>query len=92
MGLLVYRKMHWIKSDASTIHAMTAQMNISLRGRITTPGVYLVRAWADETEARKQGKQWTEMRYVEVGSCGCVMLCRSRETDNCEENCGTGGD
>jgi hypothetical protein len=80
MGLLVYRKMNWVKSDASRTPAMTAQMNISLRGRIVTPGVYLVRAWADETEARKQGKPWTEMRYVEIqGSSGCDALTTTRK-------------
>jgi hypothetical protein len=56
MGLLVYRKMGWAKGEGSATPAPTARMDISLRGRVLTPRVCLVRAWADEVEAKNQGR------------------------------------
>ena len=75
MGLLVYRKMGWAKGEGSGSPALTARMDISLRGRVATPGVCLVRAWADEEEAKRQGKDWTEMRCVQA-SCSIEYVIR----------------
>ncbi|KAF2790585.1 hypothetical protein K505DRAFT_327477 [Melanomma pulvis-pyrius CBS 109.77] len=62
MGLLVFRKMDWATGVGSG--TVTASIEIKLRGRIRTPGVCLIRAWADEEEAKKQGKNWVEMRKL----------------------------
>jgi hypothetical protein len=69
MGLLVYHKMGWAKGEGSTTPTLTARMDISLRGRVLTPIVCLFRAWADEVEAKNQGKEWTVTRYVGISSC-----------------------
>ncbi|KAF2474423.1 uncharacterized protein BDR25DRAFT_311740 [Lindgomyces ingoldianus] len=62
MGLLVFRKMGWATGVGSD--TVTASIEIKLRGRIQTPGVCLIRAWADEEEAKKKGKKWTDMRKL----------------------------
>ncbi|KAF2643080.1 hypothetical protein P280DRAFT_357775, partial [Massarina eburnea CBS 473.64] len=46
------------------LDTLTAKINLVLRGRVETPGVCLVREWADDEKAKKQGKEWTEMRKL----------------------------
>ncbi|KAF1954281.1 hypothetical protein CC80DRAFT_476013 [Byssothecium circinans] len=62
MGLLVFRKMGWKTGIGSG--TLTAKIDITLRGPVETPGVCLVRAWADDQEAQRQGKKWSEMRKL----------------------------
>ncbi|KAF2198622.1 hypothetical protein GQ43DRAFT_378169, partial [Delitschia confertaspora ATCC 74209] len=45
-------------------NTFTANMDIKLRGCITTPGVYLVRAFADKDEAKRTGQNWQDMRKI----------------------------
>jgi hypothetical protein len=62
MGLLIFRKMGWSTGVGS--NTLTAKMEIRLKGRVQTPGVYMIRAWADEKEARSLGKRWQDMRKI----------------------------
>jgi len=62
MGLLVFRKMGWTVGVGS--NTVTAKMEIKLKGRVETPGVYMIRAWADEQGSRSPGKRWEDMRKL----------------------------
>lgn len=60
MGLLILHKMGLETAVGSD--TFTAKIEITLRGKVEAPGICLVRAWADDEELRKQGKEWTDTR------------------------------
>ena len=62
IGLLILQKMGWKTAVGSEIY--TVKIEIALKGKVETPGLCVVRAWADDEDMERKEIPWTERRKL----------------------------
>lgn len=62
VGLFIMQKLGVTTAVGSERY--TVRIEIDLRGKVETPGVYLVRAWADEARVEDQAIEWKDRKKI----------------------------